>query len=76
MPGATVNFLILTGPNAGASGSDVTDANGEATFTYTDTGFFDDTDTIQATIGVLEFQHSRCYLGFRSLTTLVWTRSQ
>jgi hypothetical protein len=32
--GVTVDFLILSGPNAGASGSDVTDVNGEATFTY------------------------------------------
>jgi len=55
VPGATVNFLVLTGPNAGASGSDVTDANGDATFTYTDTGLVvGSTDTIQATIGVLE----------------------
>jgi len=55
VPGATVNFLVLTGPNAGASGSDVTDANGNATFTYTDTGLVDGgIDTIQATIGVLE----------------------
>jgi hypothetical protein len=55
VPGATVNFLVLTGPNAGASGSDVTDANGEATFTYRDTGLIvGSTDTIQATIGTLE----------------------
>ncbi len=55
VPGATVNFLVLTGPNAGASGSDVTDANGDATFTYTDTGLVvGSTDTIQATIGALE----------------------
>ncbi len=29
-----VNFEILSGPNVGASGSDITDSNGEATFTY------------------------------------------
>jgi len=54
VPGATVNFEVLTGANAGATGSDVTDANGEATFTYTDTGPVDGgIDTIQATIGAL-----------------------
>lgn len=31
----TVNFNILSGPNAGASGSGITDSNGETTFTYT-----------------------------------------
>lgn len=36
--GVTVNFSILSGPNAGESGSDVTDANGEATFTYVGDG--------------------------------------
>lgn len=32
--GVTVGFEIDSGPNAGASGSDTTDAAGEATFTY------------------------------------------
>ncbi len=32
--GRTVNFEVLNGPHAGTNGSDVTDANGEATFTY------------------------------------------
>ncbi len=36
--GTTVNFLVVSGPNAGDAGSDVTDANGEATFTYTGDG--------------------------------------
>lgn len=30
----TIEFEILTGPNAGASGTGQTDANGDATFTY------------------------------------------
>jgi len=32
--GVTVDFEVTSGPNAGASGSDVTDGSGEATFTY------------------------------------------
>ena len=55
VPGATVNFTILTGPNAGLTGTDTTDSNGEATFTYTDQGPLGTVgvDTIQATIGAL-----------------------
>ncbi len=52
VPGATVIFTILTGPNAGMSGTGTTDANGKAAFTYTDTGGVG-TDTISATIGAL-----------------------
>ena len=51
--GATVVFTVLTGPNAGATGSAVTDANGLASFTYNDTGGAG-TDTIQASIGSLK----------------------
>jgi hypothetical protein len=55
VPGATVNFTILTGPNTGLTGTDTTDSNGEATFTYTDAGPLGTvgTDTIQASIGNL-----------------------
>lgn len=38
LPGVTVDFEVTSGPNAGTSGSGVTDANGEATFTYTGSG--------------------------------------
>ena len=54
VPGAIVDFRVLTGPNAGKTGQDVTDANGEATFTYSDdTGMSPGMDTIQAFIGTL-----------------------
>lgn len=50
VPGVTVEFDVISGPNAGASGSAVTDASGEADFTYVATqgpgGL--GTDTIQA----------------------------
>jgi beta-lactam-binding protein with PASTA domain len=50
--GATVNFSVLTGPNAGATGQGVTSASGQATFTYADAGG-PGRDTIQAFIGTL-----------------------
>ncbi|HJQ27060.1 MAG TPA: C25 family cysteine peptidase [Blastocatellia bacterium] len=45
--GATVNFNILSGPNAGRSGSVTTNALGQASFTYLSNGTTG-TDTIQA----------------------------
>jgi uncharacterized repeat protein (TIGR01451 family) len=42
-----VEFVVLSGPNAGKSGTDYTDGAGQATFTYTDTGG-PGTDSIQA----------------------------
>lgn len=46
--GATVHFAVSSGPNAGASGSAVTDGTGHASFTYSDSGGAG-TDTIVAT---------------------------
>jgi len=45
--GETVNFDVTAGPNNGAAGIAMTDANGEATFTYTGAGG-PGTDTIEA----------------------------
>jgi hypothetical protein len=54
VPGAVVQFSVLTGPNAGKSGQGVTDGTGRTTFTYTDdTGLSPGKDTIQAFIGNL-----------------------
>lgn len=36
--GIVVTFTVDSGPNAGKTGTGVTDGNGQATFTYTDTG--------------------------------------
>lgn len=44
--GTVVTFEVLSGPHTGATGTDTTDASGEATFTYTGTA--PGTDTIQA----------------------------
>src|SRR5579859_1289090 len=46
--GKTVTFTISAGPNVGKTGTGVTDASGQAAFTYTDTGGAG-TDTIVAT---------------------------
>jgi hypothetical protein len=48
--GVTVNFSVISGPNAGATGSGTTESNGQATFTYTDNGGAG-TDDIVATVG-------------------------
>ena len=55
VPGATVNFTILSGPNANLSFQAATNADGEATFTYTDAGPMPSfgTDRLQASIGTL-----------------------
>ncbi len=52
VPGVTINFRVLSGPNADATGQTTTDASGTATFTYPDTGGAG-RDTIQAFIGTL-----------------------
>jgi hypothetical protein len=43
----SVDFAVLSGPNAGATGSDITDASGQASFTYASNGG-EGTDVIQA----------------------------
>jgi hypothetical protein len=50
IPGVTIEFKVLTGPNAGKTGTGLTGADGKTTFTYSDTGGAG-LDTIQAFIG-------------------------
>lgn len=50
VPGVTITFQVLAGPNAGATGEGVTNLQGQATFTYPDVGGAG-RDTIQAFIG-------------------------
>src|SRR4029077_16834185 len=38
LPGRTVTFTVTTGPNAGDTGTSVTDISGAAGFTYSDSG--------------------------------------
>jgi hypothetical protein len=47
-PGVVVTFTITSGPNAGLTGQDTTDANGEATFSWTSS--VPGTDVVQASI--------------------------
>ena len=57
IPGATIDFAVIAGPNAGVTGSvsGVTDAFGQASWTYQDTAAEEGnrTDTIQASRGEL-----------------------
>ncbi|MFY9488303.1 MAG: hypothetical protein WAP35_06365 [Solirubrobacterales bacterium] len=48
LPNITVTFLITSGPNAGTTGSAVTNAQGQATFTWV--GAVAGTDTVQASV--------------------------
>ncbi|MBL8307608.1 MAG: hypothetical protein JNM33_13000 [Rubrivivax sp.] len=50
VPGVTITFRVLSGPNAGKNGTGTTGADGKTSFTYTDTAG-PGTDTIQAFIG-------------------------
>ena len=47
--GVEVTFEVTSGPNAGASGSDTTDANGQATFTWISNGTVGQ-DTVSASV--------------------------
>jgi hypothetical protein len=53
IPSVTITFQVTSGPNAGQTGTGVTGANGQATFTYTDNGGAG-TDNIQASVGALK----------------------
>ncbi len=52
VPGVTITFRVLTGPNTGKTGTGTTGADGKTSFTYHDDNGFG-TDTIQAFIGTL-----------------------
>jgi hypothetical protein len=47
VPGVLVTFNVVSGPNAGSTGTATTDSNGQASFTYTSNGSAG-TDTIEA----------------------------
>jgi hypothetical protein len=53
--GVTVDFEVISGQNIGKTSTGSTNANGQVSFTYTDTGIgpFPQTDTIQAFVGNL-----------------------
>jgi hypothetical protein len=49
LQGATVDFSVISGPNAGKTGSGVVDASGNTSFSYQGTGG-PGTDTVKATV--------------------------
>jgi hypothetical protein len=67
VPGVTVTFNVTSGPNAGKTGSAITNASGQATFTYSDTGGAG-TDNIVAT-----FTDSTGAVHSSNTATKVWT---
>ncbi|HEX4705114.1 MAG TPA: Ig-like domain-containing protein [Pseudonocardiaceae bacterium] len=66
--GVTVTFNVLSGPDAGATGTGVTNGSGQAQFTVTDTTA-PGTDTVQAS-----FTDSLTHLSNK--TVIVWTARQ
>src|SRR6266566_3790505 len=71
---ANVNFTVTSGPNAGQSGSAVTDQTGQASFTYTDTA--PGTDIVVATVNVPSvgtFQSSQAGVQWTNDPTTVWS---
>ena len=48
LPDATVNFTVTSGPDAGLTGTGVTDSNGQASFSYTGAG--DGEDVVVASV--------------------------
>ena len=60
-----VNFAILSGPNAGTSGSGVTDASGQAPFSYTSSKL--GTDTLRASVSNLAGSINS------NTVTIIWT---
>ena len=67
IPGKTVTFNVLSGPNAGVTGTAVTDASGVARFTYASNGLAG-TDRIQAS-----FFNSHEQTQTSNIVTKTWT---
>jgi hypothetical protein len=72
---ATVNFAVTSGPNAGQSGSAVTDGTGQASFTYTGTG--PGTDIVVASVStaytVGPFLSNQTSVLWTNDTTQLWS---
>lgn len=67
--GVTVTFAVTSGPDAGATGTGVTNSNGQATFTYSNTGGAG-TDTI-----VASFTDNSGNVHNSNTATKTWTES-
>ncbi len=74
IPNVPITFTVTSGPNAGQSGSAVTDQTGQASFTYTDTA--PGTDIVVATVNVPSvgtFQSSQAGVQWTNDPTTVWS---
>ncbi|GEM_PF-4475047 len=67
LSGVLVSFDVLSGPNVGKTGTDTTDANGQATFTYTDDNGAG-TDQIQASF-LVSVEETK----FSNIVTKTWS---
>jgi Bacterial Ig-like domain (group 3) len=77
--GTTVTFSVLSGPDAGTTGTDVTDSNGHAIFTYTNTtaagsdvvraSFTDSTGTHNSNQSVINWVRESTTLSYTGGTT-------
>jgi hypothetical protein len=69
---ASVAFSVTSGPNAGTSGSAVTDADGHASFTYSSTS--EGEDTVVATVtSIASFQSNTARIMWVDDATTGWT---
>ncbi len=70
LPNTTVTFTVTSGPNAGQSGSAITDNTGKASFTYTDTA--PGTDIVVASV------NTAYTVGpfLSNQTSVLWTNSR
>ncbi len=75
LPNATVNFTVTSGPDAGQSGSTVTDNTGQTSFAYTDTA--PGTDIVVASVTtaytVGPFQSNQTSVLWTNDTTQIWS---
>jgi hypothetical protein len=69
LPGTTVTFNVIAGPNSGTTGTGTTNAQGQASFTYTGSGGTG-TDQIQAS-----FVDATNQTQFSNIVTEDWTSS-
>ncbi len=72
LPNAAVSFAVTSGPNAGQSGSAVTNASGQASFTYADAA--PGTDIIVASVTTVgTFQSNQTSVTWSNSTTPGWS---
>jgi hypothetical protein len=71
LAGVAVAFAVIRGPNAGRTGSGLTDATGRATFAYVDTAA--GTDIVAASVTTVGTFQTQSVVSWGSGTTPAWT---